>query len=27
LLIAVSIVRRRSTLPVDDDEQAPKGDA
>ena len=27
LLIAVPIVRRRSTLPVDDDEQAPKGDA
>jgi cytochrome c-type biogenesis protein CcmH len=27
LLIAVSIIRRRSSLPVDDDEQAPQGDA
>jgi cytochrome c-type biogenesis protein CcmH len=27
LLIAVSIVRRRSTLPVDDEKQAPEGDA
>ena len=27
LLIAVSIVRRRSSLPVDDEEQAPQGDA
>ena len=27
LLIAVSIVRRRSSLPVDDEDQAPEGDA
>lgn len=27
LLIAVSIVRRRSTLPLEDDEKAPEGDA